>query len=262
MQFQGNAAPLSGHAMSQAAATLDAPLPAIWAVLSVETSGAGFLPDRRPKILFERHVFHRRTQGAHDAAAPDLSAPTAGGYGAGGAFQYLRLARAMRLNEQAALESTSWGLGQVMGFNAAAVGFADVQEMVDAFVRTEDAQVRAMMAFVKNNGLAQALAQGRWADFARGYNGPDFARNGYDEKLWQFDARYRVGPMPDLRVRWTQMALTFLHIPGVGAIDGWYGPATQQALLAYQHAAGLPESGEPDARTLAHLAAELDWPLP
>jgi hypothetical protein len=36
------------------------------AVLTVETLGSGFLPDRRPRILFERHFFPSETKGAFD----------------------------------------------------------------------------------------------------------------------------------------------------------------------------------------------------
>ncbi|MGG7377547.1 N-acetylmuramidase domain-containing protein, partial [Escherichia coli] len=42
----------------------------MWAVIHVESSGAGYQADRRPKILFERHVFHRLTGGRFDAAHP------------------------------------------------------------------------------------------------------------------------------------------------------------------------------------------------
>ncbi len=66
----------------------------VWAVISVETTGCGFLIDRRPKILFERHVLSRLTGGRYDADDPDISASTAGGYGASGAHQYNRLAAA------------------------------------------------------------------------------------------------------------------------------------------------------------------------
>jgi len=83
-------------------------LPEIWSVLGVETSGCGFLPDRWPKLLFERHIFHRLTGGRFDAEDPDVSQPTPGGYGRSGAHQYNRLAAAaIALNRGAALQSAS-----------------------------------------------------------------------------------------------------------------------------------------------------------
>ena len=70
--FEGKGRPLSESGVTQAGATLNVGLPALWAVMTVETKGCGFLPDRRPLILFERHVFHRLTQGRFAKDAPDL----------------------------------------------------------------------------------------------------------------------------------------------------------------------------------------------
>jgi hypothetical protein len=55
--LEGKGKPLSEGGLSQAGKTLGVELPALWAVMTVETKGCGFLPDRRPLILFERHVF-------------------------------------------------------------------------------------------------------------------------------------------------------------------------------------------------------------
>src|SRR5216684_4257016 len=94
-QFKGAAEPLSQAGLSEALNILGVTPAAIWSVIAVETSGCGFLPDRRPKILFEHHIFHRQTGGHFDAVAPDLSNPNSGGYGHSGAPQYDRLNRAM-----------------------------------------------------------------------------------------------------------------------------------------------------------------------
>lgn len=94
----------------------------------------------RPKILIERHWFSRLTQGQFNVQAPDISNATSGGYGAGGAFQYERLAKVIAMNRTAALKSTSWGLGQVMGFNAAKLGFANV----NASGRIDDVSLERM----------------------------------------------------------------------------------------------------------------------
>jgi N-acetylmuramidase len=73
----------------------------------VETGGCRFLPDRRPVILFERHIFSRETNHTFDASNSDISNPHAGGYSAGGAAQYDRLQRALALDRKAALRSAS-----------------------------------------------------------------------------------------------------------------------------------------------------------
>ena len=158
--FEGKGRPLSESGVTQAGATLNVGLPALWAVMTVETKGCGFLPDRRPLILFERHVFHRLTQGRLAKDAPDLSNPARGGYGPAGVHQHERLERALGLDRRAALESCSWGLGQVMGFNSKKVGFADVEDMVSAMLDSEDKQFQAMVGFIKAFNLSQYLAQG------------------------------------------------------------------------------------------------------
>jgi hypothetical protein len=116
----------------------------LWTVPTVETSGYGFLPDRRPKILFERHIFSRETESQFDASNPDISDRTPGGYGTGEANQYNRLQQALALDRKSTLRSTSWGIGQVMGFNAEIAGYNDVEALVNAMTVSENEQLRAM----------------------------------------------------------------------------------------------------------------------
>lgn len=254
--FTGNATPLTDEGLTALSKQLKVPLPALWAVLAVETSGCGFLADRRPQVLFERHWFSRLTHGQYDAVAPDLSNPVAGGYGARGAPQYVRLQRAINLDRRAALRSTSWGLGQVMGFNAETVGFPNVEAMVAACVESEAGQMRAMCGFITANGLAKYLVRKDWAGFAYRYNGTDFQKNKYDTQLATYNARYETGPLPNLTVRAVQMMLMYLGFPA-GGVDGWFGQNTQKALVAFQHAHGLPETAKPDAVTVDALRAAM-----
>src|SRR5260370_5919444 len=51
---------LSDADLIAAAETLNVPVAAIRAVNEIESRGQGFLPDGRPVILFERHVFYKR----------------------------------------------------------------------------------------------------------------------------------------------------------------------------------------------------------
>jgi hypothetical protein len=250
--FEGKAKPLSEAGLNEAGKILKVGLPALWAVMTVETQGCGFLPDRRPLILFERHWFRKLTDGQFDVTAPDLSNPTWGGYGRAGAFQYERLERAIKLDRKAALESTSWGLGQVMGFNAVSVGFRGVEAMVKAMCTSEDAQFKGMIGFITANGLAKHLRSGDWAQFARMYNGPEFQRNQYDTKLAQAHARFSVGPLPNLRVRAAQLWLSFLGYD-TGGVDGWFGTKSQKAVIDFQRSKGMTASGVLDDRTLAAI---------
>lgn len=255
----GKASPINQQGIDEATGRLGVGAPALWAVLTVETSGCGFLPDRRPKILFERHWFSRLTHGQFDSVEPGVSNPKAGGYGPDGGFQHERLAKAIFLDRRAALQSASWGLGQVMGFNAEKVGFANVEELVTASQGSENAQLAAMVAFIGQADIAKHLRSGDWASFAFRYNGTDFQKNKYDEKLDLFHKRFMQGPMPDLTVRTLQMGLMLLGYGGPRFVDGWFGSNTQKALMKYQHASGLGISGIADTATLDRLRLDLGW---
>jgi len=72
--------------------------PGIWAVLHIEAAGYGFLPDRRPIIRFERHIFHRLIGGQYHRSHLDISNPVPGNTAPGGAAQYGLLNEALSLN--------------------------------------------------------------------------------------------------------------------------------------------------------------------
>lgn len=161
--------------------------PAIWAVCDVESSGSWFLHDGRPKILFEAHIFGRLTHHQYDRSHPDISAPAWNHalYGAGGAHQYDRLNEAFSLDKTAALESASWGLFQIMGFNYGQCGFASAEDFVVAMRTTERAHLDAFLGFCRGAGLVAFLKSHDWVRFALGYNGPGEAKNNYHNKLAQ-----------------------------------------------------------------------------
>jgi N-acetylmuramidase/Putative peptidoglycan binding domain len=253
-EFTGAGPPLSADGVKSILQTSVLGLPELWAVLSVETSGCGYLPDRRPKILFERHVFSRLTGHQFDQHDPDISQPTAGGYGSPGPHQYDRLNVAMQLDAMAALKSASWGLGQIMGENFKAAGFPAVDDMVAAMVGSEDGQLQAMVGFISSMKLIDPLQAHDWQSFARRYNGPSYAANNYDGLLQHFYARYTEGPLPDFAVRGAQIYLSYAGFLS-GAIDGILGPATRRAIMAFQASQGLPQTGSVDSTLLTSLAA-------
>jgi hypothetical protein len=245
--------PMTADGLSAQADEMGIDLAAVWAVLTVETAGCGFLGDRRPAILFERHVFRRETGGGKfDAIAPDLSNATPGGYGTRGDNQYRRLQRAIALDRRAALRSTSWGIGQVMGINAEMVGYEDVEAMVTGAESSEDEQLRAMFAFIRASKLRTALQNQDWKTFARRYNGPSFQENDYDTKLRQTFKRYRSEGVPDVRARAAQLHLIYKGFdPGV--VDGIFGKKSRAALKLFQQSVGLSDSGDLDTATFAAL---------
>src|SRR5579863_7318823 len=219
-EFTGKTTAITPAGFAAVANDLGVKAPEIWTVFAVETSGCGFLPDRRPPILYERHIFSRLTGGKFDDG--DISSPTRGGYGPSGAAQYDRLSRAIALNRDAALKSTSWGLAQIMGMNFGLAGFGGVEEMVTAMCDSEDSQLLAFGAFLKSSKLDTALRIHDWTNFARGYNGSSFAENHYDTKLQEEFQKFSTGALPDLSTRAAQLYLTIRKFRP-GPVDGVAG---------------------------------------
>jgi hypothetical protein len=250
-EFRGRAAPLDRTGLEDASGFLGIDAAAIWTVLAVETSGVGFLADRRPKILFERHIFSRETGHRYDLDHPGISNPRAGGYGQAGAGQYDRLMEAMALDHVAAMASASWGIGQIMGFNFEAAGFSCIGDMVAAMKESENGQLMAMANFLASNKLDLPLKRLDWATFARGYNGPDYAKNRYDSKLSDAYGKYASGALPDLDVRAAQLFLLYLGFDP-GPVDGALGRRTRAALSAF-----LSEKGRSPSDTVTEDVLDL-----
>lgn len=164
---------------------------AIKAVAEVESSTDAFLPNGKPKILYEAHIFSRLTGHIYDASHPSISSRAWNrSLYIGGAQEYTRLEQAMALNVTEALKSASWGRFQIMGFNHRAAGFASIENFVKAMFTSERKQLDAFVSFVKSKGLDQHLTTLNWAAFARGYNGSQYAKNKYDVKLQQAFDKY------------------------------------------------------------------------
>jgi hypothetical protein len=156
----------------------------IQAVAEVEAAGSGFFNDGRPKILLEAHWFSAFTDGKYDFSNPDVSSPVWNRrLYIGGVGEWDRLYKALRLDRTAALKATSWGLGQIMGFNHVDAGYADVESFVLNMHQSEGKQLTAMFNFIKANGLGGFLATRDWAGFAQRYNGDGYRVNQYDSKL-------------------------------------------------------------------------------
>ncbi|WP_347303071.1 N-acetylmuramidase domain-containing protein [Croceibacterium sp. TMG7-5b_MA50] len=261
-EFIGSGDTFSDGAIEQAAKALGCQVAAVRAVIDVESRG-GYLTDKRPKILFERHYFSRLTGRRHDASNPDISHRRFGGY-KGGAREYDRLNQAIGLNREAALRSASWGAFQIMGDNCKACGFDDVDDFVSAMVESEDRQLQAFVAFVKANRLDDELRRLDWEGFARGYNGPAFRANNYDKKMAAAFAFHAAGPprtsagRPLLKMGATGEDVEDLQEALGLKVDGDFGPATKRAVITFQQARGLEADGIVGAGTWEALADKLD----
>jgi len=247
LEFQGPATPMTDEAVEQAAKSLGCPVAAVRAVIDVESRG-GFLADGRPKLLFERHYFCRLTGGKYNAGNPDISNSQWGGY-KGGAAEYDRLGRAIKLDRDAALRSASWGAFQIMGDNYKASGFDNVGAFVKAMVAGEPEQLEAFVSFVKKSRLDDELARLDWVSFARGYNGPAYRTNRYDSKLAAAYSYHMAGgpraasPMPVLKMGDSGEEVKRLQAALKIVMDGDFGPATKNAVIAFQKKQGLYADG-------------------
>jgi len=193
--FQGEARMVTADEIDAVAKHLDIEPAAFRAVITVEASGSGFDAKKRPKALFERHYFYK-----HVFDRPILLArATEAGlayqawgmkpYPKGSDAVYDEIQRACEIDEHAALMSTSWGLGQVMGSNFRMAGCKSVEDMVDEAMASEANQLRHMGEFIRSANLVRPLKFKDWAAFAKGYNGPGYAKNAYDTKLAEAYAR-------------------------------------------------------------------------
>ena len=154
-------------------------------VSGVEAPKGAFTPDGFPTILYERHVFwakaprNKRQQWFKDH--PDLCNPNTtprGGYGTPAA-QRKKLERAMLLDESTALKACSWGAFQELGMNYADVGFATVQDFVEAMKSSASAQLDIFVKSIQRRGLQRALREHKWDNFALNYNGAGYRKWGY-----------------------------------------------------------------------------------
>lgn len=195
MDFVGKALKCSDHGVMAAAMRIGCEEAVLRAVIAVETGGRGFDSKQRPMALFEPHVFYRLLNNVKRREAVR----------AGLAYQkwgtrpyprdsYPRIIAACQIDEERALQATSWGLPQILGQNYRAAGFSCAAEMVSAFSEGEDAQLGAMASFIVANRLDAALVRKDWVTFAKGYNGASYKKLGYHSKLARAYSHFcRVG---------------------------------------------------------------------
>jgi len=178
-------------------------LAVVKAVNEIESNGKGFLIDGRPKILFEGHIFWRELEKRNINPNSYINSNTQDilfkkytkKYYVGGTAEYIRLEKARNLAQDkrfidAANSSASWGLFQIMGFNATSIGYKSVDEFVEKMNKNEGEHLKAFGLFLEKNNLIGILRNKNWASFALKYNGPAYKTNKYDEKLMRAYQKY------------------------------------------------------------------------
>lgn len=262
---------------------------ALAAVALVESSGRAltFVNGRRePLIRFEGHYFDRRLNTEQKAAARalGLSSPTAGSVKnpASQTARWALLERAAQIDRQAAYESTSFGVGQVMGAHWSWLGYTSVEALVDEARAGLAGQIRLMERYIEKSCLSDALRRKDWAALAEGYNGPGFKKNAYDRKIADAFDRLKTGkaaqsaeaaiPVKQSRVLRLGMKgevvadmQRLLCANGYALkVDSVFGAQTSAAVKRFQQDAGLAADGVfgPVTKSALETAVSNANPLP
>jgi len=145
-------------------------LAALMAFISVESGGRGFCQTTGKIIIqFEPAWFSRK--------AP---------YAPSGSWSLNKIERqskeweafnsAFSHNPDAAMESTSIGLPQIMGFHWKRLEYNSVGDMWDYFKKSETHQIKALIKFIETDKkLFKALTEKDWHMVAYIYNGSGYA---------------------------------------------------------------------------------------
>lgn len=147
------------------------------AVIKVESGGIGFATDGKLIIQFEPSWFKRKSpytpSGLWSLNGVERQSK-----------EWEAFNDAFKRNPNAAMESTSIGLMQVMGFHYSLLGFKTVGAMWDYAKVSERNQLDLAIRFIKSNKkLDQALKVGDAATFAYYYNGSGYKQYKYDTRL-------------------------------------------------------------------------------
>lgn len=171
--------------IQELAAEFKLPVSKIQAIKHVESGGIGF-DAKTGKIIiqFEPVWFKRK--------APYTPS---GKWSVNGverqAEEWVAFNDAFSKNPTAAMESTSIGLMQVMGFHYKRLGFKTVGEMWDYAKKSEKNQLWLGMEFLRTDPtIFKAIIASDWKTVAYRYNGENYHILGYDKKLANAEKLY------------------------------------------------------------------------
>lgn len=194
-----------GGLLSAVSKMLKVKLAASLAVICVESGGVAFKNDKMV-IRFEPHWFWKLWGEKNTGSRPNKTLfdehfsfeswhgethyYRASAFGEWKSFhgsqarEWEAFEMARGLDEVAALKSISMGLGQVMGFNHARIGYDSMTAMFVNFSRDARFHVLGIFDFM-DSAMVKALAGGDYVAFARGYNGSGQAKS-YGELIKGF----------------------------------------------------------------------------
>jgi hypothetical protein len=179
-----NAPAATAQELSVFAARLGCTTKQLAAVATVESSGGGFDKQGRPKILYERHKFHKYTGGRWSVSA--FSNPVGGGYNENSWNKLLGAVVTGAVD--AAFMACSWGKFQVLGEWWDEFGFASPFAFAHSTVASEGKHYELLVHYVERFALqdeirALSTDPNTCRAFAKAYNGPGYEKFDYHTKL-------------------------------------------------------------------------------
>ena len=165
---------------------------AIAAFLEVETGGLGFSSDGKLIIQFEPVWFKRKAPFAPSGLWSLNKVERQ-------AEEWKAFNDAFSKNKNAAMEATSIGLGQIMGFHYSRLGYKTVGEMWDDAKKGIEQQVHQICKFIATDiKLMSAIKAHDWDGVATLYNGAGYkqlaakyGREPYDVSMSKAYLKYR-----------------------------------------------------------------------
>ena len=145
------------------------PFDVLMAIVKVETPGHGF-DKKTGKLLiqFEPNWFRKFVPKARPGVWSQNKVDVQ-------SREWIAFNDAFRINPDAAMQATSIGLPQIMGFHWKRLGYANVGAMWDDFKRGEYQQLCALVRFILTDPkLLKAVKERDWYRIAYIYNGAKF----------------------------------------------------------------------------------------
>jgi hypothetical protein len=150
---------------------------ALRAVAEVESGNMGFYANtKKPIVRLENHVLVKYQ--------PKYNVPFKSfGINRSGIAEYNRFLEAYNYQKDSAIESTSFGQFQIMGFHWKSLGYKSPQDFFAQMSKNAESQFDAFVRFLVKNNLVKYLKTKNWSMFAYYYNGAGYAKNAYDVKM-------------------------------------------------------------------------------
>lgn len=188
MNFKGKAKRINDLDIPRIGSQIGVGEDELHAFMDVEAAGSGFDDQGRPKMLFEPHRFYAELPAdKRDVATKQgLARKTWKINGRVPKYpsdSYPLLAKAIRIDEEAALRSCSWGLTQILGKWHKDIGYPSAKAMVLAFMDDEANHLDATVKLLVQWKVDDDLKARRWATVAEAWNGPSYRSHGYHTKL-------------------------------------------------------------------------------